>query len=318
MSARRIQISKSKSVSCCAADRSPAISPPPIKWAPAFLATANISPAKNSHKQYGASPADIEKVRAFATQYNLKVASEDRASRTVKLSAQFKLSTTHSEPASAVTNTFRHISLPHRRPHDSRRPRRHHRRRSRPRQSPTGQAAFPSTQEKLQRATQRHKRFLLAPSSRQSLRFPLGHHRLRPMHRPHRTRRRIQRLRSHPVFQQSRNLRAKSYRRFRRRRQKFAHRRRQRPRRRSGTRHRSRRRHRARRTNRCLFRAQHRSRLHRRNHHGRPRRDAEAFHHFHQLGRPGRFLDRPIAQRTEFRLPGCINNGRHSPRSFGR
>ena len=36
-------------------------------------------------KQYGASPADIEKVRAFATQYNLKVASEDRASRTVKL-----------------------------------------------------------------------------------------------------------------------------------------------------------------------------------------------------------------------------------------
>ena len=36
-------------------------------------------------KQYGASPADIEKVRAFATQYNLKVASEDRASRTIKL-----------------------------------------------------------------------------------------------------------------------------------------------------------------------------------------------------------------------------------------
>ncbi len=36
-------------------------------------------------KQYGASPADIEKVRAFATQYGLKIASEDRASRTIKL-----------------------------------------------------------------------------------------------------------------------------------------------------------------------------------------------------------------------------------------
>src|SRR5580700_8621077 len=36
-------------------------------------------------KQYGASPADIEKVRAFAAQYGLRVASEDPASRTVKL-----------------------------------------------------------------------------------------------------------------------------------------------------------------------------------------------------------------------------------------
>jgi kumamolisin len=36
-------------------------------------------------KQHGASAADIEKVRAFAAQYGLKVASEDRASRTVKL-----------------------------------------------------------------------------------------------------------------------------------------------------------------------------------------------------------------------------------------
>jgi kumamolisin len=36
-------------------------------------------------KQYGASAADVEKVRAFAAQYGLKVASEDRASRTLKL-----------------------------------------------------------------------------------------------------------------------------------------------------------------------------------------------------------------------------------------
>jgi kumamolisin len=36
-------------------------------------------------KQHGGSPEDIEKVRAFAVQYGLKVASEDRASRTVKL-----------------------------------------------------------------------------------------------------------------------------------------------------------------------------------------------------------------------------------------
>jgi kumamolisin len=35
---------------------------------------------------HGASPADVEKVRAFAKQYGLSVASENRASRTVKLS----------------------------------------------------------------------------------------------------------------------------------------------------------------------------------------------------------------------------------------
>ena len=37
-------------------------------------------------QQYGASPADTEKVRAFAAQHGLKVVSEDRASRTIKLS----------------------------------------------------------------------------------------------------------------------------------------------------------------------------------------------------------------------------------------
>jgi kumamolisin len=37
-------------------------------------------------KAYGASAADLEKIRAFAAEYKLKVASEDRASRTVKLS----------------------------------------------------------------------------------------------------------------------------------------------------------------------------------------------------------------------------------------
>src|SRR5215469_9335023 len=37
-------------------------------------------------QQYGASPADTEKVRAFAAQYGLKVVSEHRASRTIKLS----------------------------------------------------------------------------------------------------------------------------------------------------------------------------------------------------------------------------------------
>jgi kumamolisin len=36
-------------------------------------------------KQHGASTQDIEKIRAFAAEYGLKVASEDRASRTVKL-----------------------------------------------------------------------------------------------------------------------------------------------------------------------------------------------------------------------------------------
>src|SRR5271155_1013135 len=35
---------------------------------------------------HGASAADVEKIRAFAAQYSLKVVSEDRASRTVKLS----------------------------------------------------------------------------------------------------------------------------------------------------------------------------------------------------------------------------------------
>jgi len=37
-------------------------------------------------RQHGASAADIEKIRAFAKQYGVKVVSEDRASRTVKLS----------------------------------------------------------------------------------------------------------------------------------------------------------------------------------------------------------------------------------------
>ena len=36
-------------------------------------------------KQHGASAQDIEKIRAFAAQYGLKVASEDPSSRTVKL-----------------------------------------------------------------------------------------------------------------------------------------------------------------------------------------------------------------------------------------
>ena len=62
-------------------------------------------------KQYGASPADIEKVRAFAKQYGLRVSSEDRASRTVKLNGTVQASTTHSERASAVTNTLQaHIA----------------------------------------------------------------------------------------------------------------------------------------------------------------------------------------------------------------
>src|SRR5277367_1075138 len=37
-------------------------------------------------RQHGASAADIEKIREFAKQYGVKVVSEDRASRTVKLS----------------------------------------------------------------------------------------------------------------------------------------------------------------------------------------------------------------------------------------
>lgn len=37
-------------------------------------------------RRHGASAADVSKVRSFAKQYGLKVASEDRASRTVKLS----------------------------------------------------------------------------------------------------------------------------------------------------------------------------------------------------------------------------------------
>ncbi len=152
-------------------------------------------------KQYGASPADLEKVRAFATQYNLKVASEDRASRTIKLAGTVQA---FNDAFGANLRRYEHASgssLPHRRTHDSRRPRRHHRRRSRPRQSPTSQTAFPSTQEKPQRATERHRRLLLATASRQSIRFPVGRDWLRPMHCPDRTRRRIQRLRSHPVFQ---------------------------------------------------------------------------------------------------------------------
>jgi kumamolisin len=37
-------------------------------------------------RAHGASPADLEKIHAFAKQYHLKLVSEDRASRTVKLS----------------------------------------------------------------------------------------------------------------------------------------------------------------------------------------------------------------------------------------
>ncbi len=36
-------------------------------------------------KLHGASPQDFEKIRAFAARYSLKIASEDRASRTIKL-----------------------------------------------------------------------------------------------------------------------------------------------------------------------------------------------------------------------------------------
>ena len=41
-------------------------------------------------RRHGASAADIKKVRAFAKQYELKIASEDRATRTVKLSGTVK------------------------------------------------------------------------------------------------------------------------------------------------------------------------------------------------------------------------------------
>lgn len=41
-------------------------------------------------RRHGASAADIKKVRSFAKEYGLKVASEDRASRTVKLSGTVK------------------------------------------------------------------------------------------------------------------------------------------------------------------------------------------------------------------------------------
>ncbi len=58
-------------------------------------------------KQYGASPADIEKVRAFATQYNLKVASEDRASRTVKLTGTVQA---FNDAFGATLRRYEHLS----------------------------------------------------------------------------------------------------------------------------------------------------------------------------------------------------------------
>ncbi|HEY6465371.1 MAG TPA: protease pro-enzyme activation domain-containing protein, partial [Candidatus Acidoferrales bacterium] len=41
-------------------------------------------------RKHGAAAADIKKIRSFAKQYRLKVASEDRATRTVKLSGTVK------------------------------------------------------------------------------------------------------------------------------------------------------------------------------------------------------------------------------------
>ena len=111
------------------------------------------------------------KIRAFATQYGLKVASEDRAGRTVKLTGTVRAFNDAFGATSAVTNTLPvHIAAttaPH-----NRRPRRHCRKAF----SASTIAPKPnriSVCAKSQRATQRHRRFLFASSSR-SVRFPSG------------------------------------------------------------------------------------------------------------------------------------------------
>ena len=298
------------------------------KQSPAANKIGKLPPTQRRHlsraqfaSRHGARPADIKKIRAFATQNGLKVVEASRARRSVLLSGSVGA---FSHAFGVELNSYDHpgggcrmrsgaIQIPAALNGIIEGV-------SRPRQSPASQAAFPPTQEQTNPAR--------SPTPQT---FPTRHckSRKRTLSRPAPTAPgnasascRISAAdttrRSHPVFQQSRNLRAQSHRRFRRRRQKFAHRRRQRPRRRSGTRYRSRRSHRARRTNRHVFRAEYRSRL----------LDAittavhdatlQAIHHFHQLGRPGRFLDGPIAQRTQFRLRRRINHGRHRPRSFGR
>src|ERR1700722_15349411 len=58
-------------------------------------------------KTHGASAADIQKIRAFAAEYHLKVVSEDRASRMVKLSGTVQA---FSEAVGANMRRYQHSS----------------------------------------------------------------------------------------------------------------------------------------------------------------------------------------------------------------
>jgi kumamolisin len=58
-------------------------------------------------RSYGAAPADVEKVRAFAKEYGLKIASENRASRTIKLRGTVQA---FNEAFGANLRQYRHAS----------------------------------------------------------------------------------------------------------------------------------------------------------------------------------------------------------------
>src|SRR5579864_2946369 len=245
-------------------------------------------------KQYGASPADIEKVRAFATQYDLKVASEDRASRTVKLTGTVQA---FNDAFGANLRRYEHSSGSYR--------------------CRTGALTIPADLDGIiegvlgldnRPQAKPHFRLRKKNSSAQPNATDVSYSPLQ-----------VAKAYAFPsgatgsgqciaLIELGGGYNASD----------LTHGRLQRPRRRSGTRHRSRRCNRTSGADRGLFRAKYRSRLHRRRYHRRPRRDAQAFHHFHQLGRPGRFLDGPISQRSQFRLSGRLHDGCHSPRSFGR
>ena len=70
---------------------------------------------------HGASTADLEKIRAFAAQYGLRVVSEDRASRIVKLSGTVQaFNDAFGVNLRRYEHQFGCVPLPHGQHHDSR------------------------------------------------------------------------------------------------------------------------------------------------------------------------------------------------------
>ena len=139
---------------------------------------------------HGASAADLEKIRAFAAQYGLRVVSEDRASRIVKLSGTVQA---FNDAFGVNLRRYEHSSGTYRCRAgsltipadlefvvegvfglDNR---------------PQAKTHFRLRKKKAERSSSGY--FLLASSSRASLWVPLGRDRRRAMHRRYRVGRRL-------------------------------------------------------------------------------------------------------------------------------